>query len=90
MRGGRPGRASVELGGEVVVRASSFDQRLILFGHILRSLGPSFERYGSGPRGRFRVQDSANQASITDRATGAMLKVHGSGRRRLHGLAPDF
>ena len=31
---------------------------------MLAFLGPTFERYG---RGRFRVQDSANRASIQDK-----------------------
>ena len=43
---------------------------------MLAFLGPTFERYG---RGRFRVQD---------KATGALVRVLGSGPRRLHGAAP--
>ena len=42
---------------------------------MLAFLGPTFERYG---RGRFRVQDSANRASIQDKATGALVRVLGS------------
>ena len=53
---------------------------------MLAFLGPTFERYG---RGRFRVQDSANRASIQDKATGALVRVLGSGPRRLHGAAPS-
>ena len=53
-------------------------------------LEPTFEKYGSGPRGRFRIQDSANRAMITDRVTGAMLRVVGSDPSRLHGAAPKL
>ena len=73
---------------ECLLVASSFDQGLIGFRHILHFLGPSFERYGVGPGGRFRIQDSANRATITDRETGALLRVLGSDPRRLHGAAP--
>ena len=56
--------------------------------YMLHFLAPSFERYGRGPRGRFRVQDSANRASIQDKETGALVRVLGSDPRRLHGAAP--
>ena len=55
----------VEPMGECILVASSFDQGLIAFRHMLHFLQPSFEKYGEGPRGRFRVQDSANRATIT-------------------------
>ena len=70
--------------------ASSFDQGLVNFRHMLNFLTPSFERYGTGPRGRFRIQDSANRATIADRETGAMVRVLGSDPRRLHGAAPKL
>ena len=73
---------------ETVVVASSFDQGTIIFRHLLHFLQPSFESHGRGVRGRFRVQDSANRSLIQDRETGALVKVHGSDPRRLHGLAP--
>ena len=78
----------VEPMAETLVVASSFEQGLISFRHILAFLSPSFERHGRGGRGRFRVQDSANRASIQDRETGALLRVLGSDPRRLHGAAP--
>ena len=53
-------------------------------------LQPSFDKYGLGGSGRFRVQDSANRATIQDRKTGAMVRVLGSDPRRLHGAAPKL
>ena len=75
---------------ECLVVASSFDQGLINFRHILHFLQPTLEKYGDGPKGRFRIQDSANRATIMDRKTGAMLRVLGSDPRRLHGAAPKI
>ena len=80
----------VEPMAECLVVASSFDQGLLNFRHMLNFLTPSFERYGTGSRGRFRIQDSANRATITDRETGAMVRVLGSDPRRLHGAAPKL
>lgn len=80
----------VEPRAECLVIASSFDQGLICFRHVLAFLEPTFDQYGTGPRGRFRIQDSANRATITDRETGAMLRVLGSDPRRLHGAAPKL
>ena len=73
---------------ENIVVASSFEQGMIAFRHILSFLQPTFEKYGVGAAHRFRVQDSANRASITDTKTGAMLRVVGSDPARAHGLAP--
>ena len=91
------GAASVDVHGplvepraECLVVASSFDQGLICFRHVMAFLEPTFDKYGTGPRGRFRIQDSANRATITDRETGAMLRVVGSDPRRLHGAAPKL
>ena len=80
----------VEPRAECLVIASSFDQGLICFRHVLSFLEPTLEKYGTGPRGRFRIQDSANRATVTDRVTGAMLRVLGSDPRRLHGAAPKL
>ena len=73
--------AAIDVGGplvtqaaETLVIASSFEQGLICFRHVLRFLRPSIERYGH----RLRVWDSANRAAIQDRETGAMLRVMGS------------
>lgn len=76
----------VEPMAECLLVASSFDQGLIAFRHMLQFLRPSMEAY---PK-RFRVQDSANRATITDRETGAMVRVLGSDPRRLHGAAPKL
>ncbi len=85
--------AAVDVGGplvepmaETLLVASSFDQGLIAFRHILHFLAPTLERYGR----RFRIQDSANRATIQDRETGALLRVLGSDPRRLHGAAPKL
>ena len=85
--------AAVDVGGplvapmaECLLVASSFDQGLIAFRHMLHFLAPTLERHGR----RFRIQDSANRATITDRKTGAMVRVLGSDPRRLHGAAPKL
>ena len=78
----------VEPNSESLIVASSFDQGLIAWRHVLRLLGPVLDRDGTGVKGRFRLQDSANRATLTDTRTGAMLKVQGSDPRRLHGAAP--
>ena len=80
----------VEPMAECLVVSSSFDQGLICFRHMLHFLEPSFERWGVGPAGRFRIQDSANRATIQDRKTKAMVRVLGSDPRRLHGAAPKL
>ena len=76
----------VEPMAECLLVASSFDQGLGAFRHMLHFLGPTLERHGR----RFRIQDSANRATITDRKTGAMVRVLGSDPRRLHGAAPKL
>ena len=76
----------VEARAECLLVASSFDQGLVNFRHIMSFLGPTFEQF---PK-RYRIQDSANRATITDRVTGAMLRVVGSDPRRLHGAAPKL
>ena len=64
----------VEPMAESVIVAASFEQALIPFRHVLAFMRPAIERE---PR-RWRVQDSVNRASITDRETGAMLRVIGA------------
>ena len=76
----------VELMAETLVVASSFDQGLVCFRHILHFLQPAIE---ADPK-RWRIQDSANRATITDKQTGAMVRVLGSDPRRLHGAAPKL
>ena len=80
----------VEPMAECLVVASSFDQGLICFRHMMHFLQPSFDKYGAYGRGRFRIQDSANRATIQDRETGAMIRVLGSDPKRLHGAAPKL
>ena len=66
----------VEPHAETLIVASSFEQGLIVFRHILAFLQPSFAKYGDGGKaGRFRIQDSVNRAAITDRKSGAMIRV---------------
>ncbi|MDE0462907.1 MAG: hypothetical protein OXH93_10880 [Caldilineaceae bacterium] len=76
----------VEPMAETLVVASSFDQGLVCFRHILHFLQPVIE---ADPK-RWRIQDSANRATITDKQTGAMVRVLGSDPRRLHGAAPKL
>lgn len=71
---------------EVLIVASSFDQGLISFRHVQHFLAPQL----AADKKRWRVQDSANRATITDRENGASLIVLGSDPRRLHGRAPKL
>ena len=70
---------------DCLIVASSFDQGLIDFRHVLAFLR---QRNDLSDRSKWRIQDSANRATITNRATGAVLRVVGSDPRRLHGVAP--
>ena len=70
--------------GETVCVASSFDQSRLLFEHVLAFIDKALQN----DRGRWRVQDSSNRATITDRSTGARVRCIGSDPRRAHGLAP--
>ena len=79
-----------EPNAESLIIASAFDQGLICWRHVLRLLKPVMDRDGVGVHKRFRVQDSANRATLTDNWTGAMLKVMGSDPKRLHGAAPKI
>ena len=72
--------------GEAVIVASSFDQARIDFEHVLAFLAETI----AADRARWRIQDSANRASIEDRKTGARVRVLGSDPRRAHGLAPTL
>ena len=87
--------ATVDVGGplvqqraENVVVASSFRQAKIAFDHILAFLQPTLAKYGRGPKGRYRVNDTVNSASIKDTVTGASVRCIGSDPARAHGLAP--
>ena len=70
---------------ESLIVSASFEQGMVCFRHALSFMQPAFDRE---PR-RWRRQDSVNRASLTDRETGAMLRVVGSAKpASLHGLAP--
>ena len=69
---------------ESVIVASSFEQAMIAFRHALAFLEGKYDDV----RQLFRIQDSVNRASITNRETGAMLRLIGSDPARAHGLAP--
>ena len=68
--------------GEVLLVAGSFDQAKISFDHILNFLPRNNERY--------RVQDSANNASVLDKETGCTLRCSGATARLLLGRAPHL
>ena len=81
----------VEPGAQTVVVASSFDQaKEAVFDQVLWFMEPTFARYGRGPKGRFRVQDSANRGVIQDRETRASLRVIGCDPKRGHGIQPKL
>ena len=70
---------------EVVLVAASFGQALIAFRHVLRFMSPAL-----ADKRAWRVQDSANAASIERRDTGTILRCIGSDPARAHGLAPSL
>ena len=69
--------------GETVIVASSFEQARIAFEHVLAFMGDKL-----GDKHRWKVWDTAQQARIEDRKTGARVRCIGSDPRRAHGLAP--
>ena len=71
---------------EIVVVASSFEQARIVFKSIQQFLADKLETNKSA----WRVQDSANRAIITHRASGASVRCIGSDPRRAHGLQPSL
>ena len=75
-------------GYEVVAAASSFGQGRIIYEDVLQLLAPKIQAGGTGKRGEWRVQDSANRASLEHRLSGARLRCVGSDPRRMHGLRP--
>ena len=71
---------------EVVCVASSFAQGRIVFEHVLaflQELG-----HDLNARKTWRVQDSANVATVEYRPTGSRVRCIGSDPARAHGLAP--
>ena len=71
--------------GETVIVASSFEQARIAFEHVLAFMGGKLR-----DRGRWKVWDTAQQARIENRVTGARVRCIGSDPRRAHGLAPTL
>ena len=69
--------------GETVIVAASFEQTRIAFDHVIAFMGDQLH-----DRKRWKVWDTAQQARIEDRATGARVRCIGSDPRRAHGLAP--
>ena len=69
--------------GETVIVASSFEQARIAFEHVLAFMGEKLR-----DKRRWKVWDTAQQARIEDRQTGARVRCIGSDPRRAHGLAP--
>ena len=87
--------ATVDVGGPLVqprasnvVVASSFLQAKIAFDHVLAFLEPTLAKYGRGPKGRYRVNDTVNSAMIKDTVSGASLRCIGSDAQRMMGNAP--
>ena len=70
--------------GETIIVASSFEQARIAFEHVAAFMGPDIYRN----KDRWRVWDTAQQARIECKITGARVRVMGSDPRRAHGLAP--
>ncbi len=72
--------------GEVVIVASSFEQARVAFEHtyaFMQAKGHDLDN-----RKRWRVWDTAQQARIECRETGARVRCIGSDPKRAHGLAP--
>ncbi len=70
---------------EAVCVASSFDQSRIVFEDVLAFLR---ERHDLSNRRLWRVQDSAQRATVEYRPTGARVRCVGSDPARAHGLRP--
>ena len=65
--------------GEILLVAGAFSQAKISFDHVLSFLDPD--------SGRYRIQDSANNADILDKETGCRLRCAGATPRLLMGRA---
>ena len=70
---------------EAVAVASSFDQSRVIFEDVLSFLRA---RYDLADRKTWRVQDSANRATVEYRPTGARVRTIGSDPSKAHGLRP--
>ena len=79
----------VEPMAECLVVASSFDQGLINFRHMLHFYATIIRAAWDGADvGDSVIQDSANRATITDRETGAMIRVVGSDATKQNFMVP--
>ena len=70
---------------ETVIVASSFEQARIAFEHVVAFMGDKLD-----DRTTWKVWDTAQQARIENRKTGARVRCLGSDPRRAHGLAPTL
>ena len=70
---------------EAVCAASSFDQSRVIYEDVLAFLR---QRHDLSDRRRWRVQDSANRATVEYRETGARVRCIGSDPAKAHGLRP--
>ncbi|MDE0460093.1 MAG: hypothetical protein OXI15_22625 [Chromatiales bacterium] len=70
---------------ECVCVASSFDQSKVIFEDVLSFLR---ERHDLDDRKRWRIQDSANRATVEHRESGARVRTVGSDPAKAHGLRP--
>ena len=69
--------------GETIIVASSFEQARIAFEHVLAFLGDTVQ-----DKAIWRVWDTAQQARIENKQTGARVVCIASDPRRAHGRAP--
>ncbi|MCY3701505.1 MAG: terminase large subunit, partial [Rhodospirillales bacterium] len=69
--------------GETIIVASSFEQARIAFEHVSAFLGDKL-----ADRHTWKVWDTAQQARVEHRPTGARVRCIGSDPRRAHGMAP--
>ena len=70
---------------EAVCVASSFDQSRVIFEDVLAFLRT---HHDLGNRRLWRVQDSANRATVEHRQSGARVRCIGSDPAKAHGLRP--
>ena len=73
---------------DTVVVASSFQQARIAYEHTVAFLAA--RGHDVTDRARWRAQDSANLAALTNLANGARVRCIGSDPKRAHGLAPAY
>ena len=70
---------------EAVCAASSFDQSRVIYEDVLSFLR---QRHDLSDRNLWRVQDSANRATVEYRPSGARVRCIGSDPAKAHGLRP--